>query len=113
MTDDTTMTHDDAPVLPPEAKLVGKGRAMEFLFHRVFAFNLVIQGVIIYVIAHGMKSVHASTVHHDAAHLRTIFLIGSIGAAVFGIALAIWSIRTTRRHTAPLSTVYRGIAAGD
>jgi methyl-accepting chemotaxis protein len=109
---DTTM-NPDVPALPPEARPVGKLHAMEIMFRRVFAVNLLIQAAIIAVIAHGMKSVHAGSVHHDAEHLKTIFLAGSIGAAVFGIGLALWSMRAVRRHTGPLSALYRGIAEGN
>ena len=110
------MTDTNIPetsALPPEARQVGKLRAMEVVFKRVFAVNLLIQAVIVAIIAHGMKSVSADAVAHDAGRLRTIFLIGSIGAALFGIALAVWSLKATRRHTGPLSTVYRGIAEGN
>jgi methyl-accepting chemotaxis protein len=101
------------PELPPEAKRVGLARSPHLQVYTVMIINLLAQAVLIGVIAHGMKSVGAASVHHDVSHLRSLFLIGSITAFAVGICLAVWSIVMTRRQLMPLSVITRSVAEGD
>jgi methyl-accepting chemotaxis protein len=103
----------ESTTLPPEARRVSRLKSPQLRVYSVLIANLLAQAVLIAVIAHGMKSVHAGSVAHDAQHLRTLFLIGSVAALVMGIVLAGWSMVETKRGLAPLSTVARAIAEGD
>jgi methyl-accepting chemotaxis protein len=103
----------DAVQLPPEARPVGPLKAVQIRFYIATAVNLVGQIFIISTIAHGMKSVHAGSVHADAEHLRTIFLLGSIGALLFGLGIAAWSVITIKHQVDPLSEVIDSISQGN
>jgi methyl-accepting chemotaxis protein len=113
----TMSTKNTAPVaeleLPPEAHRVGRLRSPHLRVYTVMVANLVAQTALIVVIAHGMKSVHAESVAGDAAHLRSVFLIGSIAALVMGIVLAVWSMLETKRQLVPMSAVAQAIAEGN
>src|SRR5215210_5281766 len=106
-----TIAHE--PVLPPEAKRVGLARSPHLRVYTVMILNLLGQAVLIGVIAHGMKSVDGAHVQHDVSQLRSLFLIGSIGAFAIGIFLAVWSVVMTKRQLLPLSTVTRSVAEGN
>jgi methyl-accepting chemotaxis protein len=108
------MTTDDKLAnLPPEAHPVGRLKSPHLRVYTVMIANLVAQAVLIALVAHGMKTVHADSVAADASHLRTLFVVGSIAALVVGIFLAVWSMLETKRQLIPMSAVARAISQGD
>src|SRR5919202_2986978 len=99
-----TSTYDDIP-LPPEAQPVGRWTSPHRRVITVMVSNLVAQALLIAYVAHGMKAIHGAHVAHDAAHLRTIFVIGSVVALLIGVGLAVASMRETKRQLRPMGVV--------
>jgi methyl-accepting chemotaxis protein len=106
-------TENVSSTLPPEAHPVGRLKSPHLRVYTVMIANLVAQTVLIAVIAHGMRSVHADSVTHDASHLKTLFLGGSIAALVMGVVIAVWSMLETKRQLIPMSAVASAISEGD
>jgi methyl-accepting chemotaxis protein len=98
--------------LPRQATPVGRLKATQLRFYALTAVNLTIQAAAIVVIALGMLSVSAGDATQGASHLRTLFLIASVAALLFGIGIAIWSQVEVKRRLGKLSEVARGISEG-
>ncbi|HEU4976926.1 MAG TPA: HAMP domain-containing methyl-accepting chemotaxis protein [Baekduia sp.] len=102
-----------APELPPEARPAGPLSAVQIQFYIATTINVIAQVFIISTLAHGMRSVHAGSVAADADHLRTIFLIGSIGALLFGLGIAGWSMAQIKRKVEPISEIIDSVSQGN
>jgi methyl-accepting chemotaxis protein len=109
----TMDTTEHAVELPPEAHRIGRLKSPHLRVYAFMTANLVAQTVFIAVIAHGMKSVGGANVAADGAHLRSLFLIGSLVALAMGVIIAVWSMLKTRTQLVPMSTVVQAIAAGN
>ncbi|HEV7750830.1 MAG TPA: methyl-accepting chemotaxis protein [Baekduia sp.] len=109
----TMDTTQHAIELPPEAHRVGRLKSPHLRVYTFMTANLVAQTVFIAVVATGMKSVGGANVAADGAHLRSVFLIGSLVALAVGVTLAVWSMLKTRQQLVPMSTVVQAIAAGN
>jgi len=98
--------------LPPEATRVGIRQSM---FHRSMAataVNVVLQLTVISIVAFGMHGLNPGNVGTHADRLLVVFLVGSIGALLFGLGLGAWSMRESKRLLTPPLTVVAHVSAG-
>ncbi len=98
--------------LPPEAKRVGITRSMLHRSLTATAINISLQVAVVAIVAFGMHNLNADNVGADADRLLWVFLVGAVGALLFGLAQGSWSMRESKRRLIAPLTVVGHVSAG-